>query len=591
MFTVLLVWAVIFIVTYSLGLLANSIIQHYTSYEFEVVRKDMLVYNSLSGLCLLIALLSISSIFFRVNYELLFFFSLIATGVLWNNKERIKKELSILSSLANKSYLFWLIFALPFLFLWYNSMESPVSIGDTMLYHAQTIQWSEKYKVIPGLANLHNRLAFNNQSLLAFSLFGFTFTGIQTFYCVNSFLLLLLTIKCCSDITKFYISGQIGNLLLASSILVCSYFIFGERVASPAPDITTAILILFSAILFKEIYLDKRKELLPALYMVSFALPTIKLSTVFNMVLPVFISVKEKQLFKKNHLLALVGYGTLVFLPFIARHVIMSGYLVFPFPLDLFSFDWQYYDVPRLEMMNDVITNAARITGPHQKGLDTMQMSITEWFPYWLTFRSKEYYLMNGMLPITILFTMFSFLSFKRQQLNKNYFFLLFGVYFTLAFAFWLIKAPDYRFFWGTLIASFSFFLFFPFKNKLSSNSIFKGSLVAFSLLIFLGLFANRVSGKKLKKHLLYPMTVKTVKVKKTPFQGITINVPSSKKLGGLCWNAPVPCTHSINWKLELRGEKLSDGFRLNHKKKRPKKKKVDEKKTKKGKSNKIGKK
>lgn len=465
-------------------------------------------------------------------------------------------------------------------------MENPASIGDTMLYHAQCIQWSEKYKAIPGLANLHNRLAFNNQSLLLFSLFGFTFTGIQTFYAVNSFLLLLLTVKCSADIARAYVQNNFGELLLALSLLIGSHFIFGERIASPAPDNTTAVLILFSAILFKEIYLDRKLNLLPHLYIISFALPTVKLSTVFNAILPVFLSIKEKLVFKKQHILTLVAYGLFAFGPFIARHIIMSGYLVFPFPLDLFSFDWKYEDIERLEMMNEVITNAARITGPHQKGLDTMNMSIVEWFPYWLTFRSKEYYLMNGMLPISLLFMAFSFVSFKVQQRKGNYFFTLFNVYFLLAFIFWLVKAPDYRFFWGTLVAGFSFFLFFLFLNFNTNNRLLYKVGVSFSLLVFLGLGINRFSSKKFRKHMIYPMTLKKIDVKQQDFQGIYINLPASKRLGGLCWNAPVPCTHSINRRLELRGKTITDGFRLNYKrllkkKKGAKKKGVKKKKKK----------
>jgi len=41
---------------------------------------------------------------------------------------------------------------------------------DTGLYHAQVVEWANQYAAVPGLANLHGRLAFNNVSLLFASL-------------------------------------------------------------------------------------------------------------------------------------------------------------------------------------------------------------------------------------------------------------------------------------------------------------------------------------------------------------------------------------------------------------------------------------
>lgn len=38
----------------------------------------------------------------------------------------------------------------------------PTESYDTSLYHAQAIQWIEKYGVVCGLGNLHNRLAYNS---------------------------------------------------------------------------------------------------------------------------------------------------------------------------------------------------------------------------------------------------------------------------------------------------------------------------------------------------------------------------------------------------------------------------------------------
>ena len=43
---------------------------------------------------------------------------------------------------------------------------------DTSLYHAQSIRWIEEYGVIPGLGNLHSRLAYNSASFCLSALYS-----------------------------------------------------------------------------------------------------------------------------------------------------------------------------------------------------------------------------------------------------------------------------------------------------------------------------------------------------------------------------------------------------------------------------------
>ena len=64
---------------------------------------------------------------------------------------------------------------------------------DTLGYHAQTIQWIEKYKAVPGLVHLHVRLGYQGLWFVDAALFGFSFTGNQgiTFFEFNSTILVL----------------------------------------------------------------------------------------------------------------------------------------------------------------------------------------------------------------------------------------------------------------------------------------------------------------------------------------------------------------------------------------------------------------
>ena len=67
---------------------------------------------------------------------------------------------------------------------------------DTGLYHAQSIRWIEEYGVVPGLGNLHSRLAYNSASFCLSALYSFAFLGGRSFHACAGFLAWLLAMVC-----------------------------------------------------------------------------------------------------------------------------------------------------------------------------------------------------------------------------------------------------------------------------------------------------------------------------------------------------------------------------------------------------------
>src|SRR6186997_3065669 len=57
---------------------------------------------------------------------------------------------------------------------------------DTLGYHAQTIQWIEKYKAVPGLVHLHVRFGFQGLWFVDSALFVFSFTVKEGITILNS---------------------------------------------------------------------------------------------------------------------------------------------------------------------------------------------------------------------------------------------------------------------------------------------------------------------------------------------------------------------------------------------------------------------
>ncbi len=62
---------------------------------------------------------------------------------------------------------------------------------DTGLYHAQTIRWIETFPVVPGLGNLHSRLAYNSSWLTLNALFSFAFLGGQSYHSLPGLIVLI----------------------------------------------------------------------------------------------------------------------------------------------------------------------------------------------------------------------------------------------------------------------------------------------------------------------------------------------------------------------------------------------------------------
>ena len=70
-----------------------------------------------------------------------------------------------------------------------NATHKPTNY-DTALYHAQAIHWIESYRAVPGLVNIHNRLAYNSSWLVLVASLSFAFLGLRSFHLTNSMITL-----------------------------------------------------------------------------------------------------------------------------------------------------------------------------------------------------------------------------------------------------------------------------------------------------------------------------------------------------------------------------------------------------------------
>jgi len=287
---------------------------------------------------------------------------------------------------------------------------------DSDLYHAQSIHWIETYGVVKGLANLHNRLGYNSALFPLSALFSFhwlPWAGGQSFHAVNGFLAALLCMEC---LKTFRLSkggpavneNEFAGTEPADFIRLAGlYYLFSafDEIVAPSSDCTMVILTFYIVIRYVScLSLMSRTGSTGGRggpggsgssngasdgYDGTFELALLSLLCVFNIsvklsaaglvlfaVLPAWNMLKKKEF---SNILLFLCTGFLIIAPYLLRNVILSGYLVYPFPsVDVFDFDWK---VPYGAALSD-----AREIRAWGKGLMDVAMAeapLKVWWSAW----------------------------------------------------------------------------------------------------------------------------------------------------------------------------------------------------------------
>ena len=161
--------------------------------------------------------------------------------------------------------------------------------------------------------------------------------------------------------------------------------VFRELV-SPASDYFAMLILFFVAITWAQLLEKKEASPVPyallSLYLVYAA--TVKLSAAGMLLLalyPAFLLLRQR---KWGQIACYLGLGTVIAFPWLARNVLISGWLFYPFTfLDLFDADWKiskgYADSDAAEIQ----VYAKEIFDVYQK-----DMPFGQWFPNWLRAQS-----------------------------------------------------------------------------------------------------------------------------------------------------------------------------------------------------------
>ena len=442
-----------------------------------------------------------------------------------------------------------------------NSTHRPTNY-DTALYHAQAIHWIESFRAVPGLANIHNRLAYNSSWLVLVASLSFAFLGLHSFHLTNSVITLA---------TMFYFGesfqGLIRKQITVSNIVKAILFflpiyLYASDLSSPGTDLPPALLIWVITVLILEKV--ERQGLgfdlySIAIFVLSVFAVTVKLSTLPLCGLALLMLVQ--QIWNKDWQLStiLTGTAVIILLPWLLRNIVLSGYLIFPISqIDVFSFDWKY---PlnaitgvreALLWFNRFPTNTNKYAG----------LSTTQWLPIWIHLLDRgQKILFLIALASPIGFVAYIFSGANGKLINS---FITASLINYTGIFFWLFTAPTFRFGYAYLLACIilaSVPAILKLANSINGNpTVVFLPLTIFAILFQFYILTSTAGLSTLSQRVWLPADYYPSNVQVCPIGNTTFYC--AQKLG-LCNYEAFPCIPKPQANIEMRDSRLQDGFRM----------------------------
>jgi len=555
MLITLLAWIYITFLSWMWGILFLQIIKRITKTDLLVPHFSIICMTGLSAITIIAGTLSLVMALGSLWVQ---FFFIAPCLVLFFKKNKpyffatVKKEFSNLHIVST-------ILLVACLLLILVMSTWTIVHDDTLGYHAQTIQWIEKYKAVPGLVHLHVRLGYQGLWFVDCALFSFSFTGKEGITFSNSTILLWFFIFLINRINfNFFNQGnKIYGLLWIALFMVCmsSYTQVRLTATSASPDFIATLLVLAIVyILFQRSSFDNWL----LLAFLSLAATTIKLSVapILLIVLAAFIIFIRTRKFKL--LFTLIILSAIAFLPFITRNIITSGYIVFPSTaIDITNVDWKYNAELTANEKNYITAYAKRPGVVTKEEIDEVnRLSPIEWLPRWWQNRSIAD---KTIIVLFILSVLAALLSIKKL-IQSDFRSILILLTLLAGIIFWFKNAPDPRFGLGFILGFIAVAAYVFFKEKeipIAKNVLIALLLVSTtSIVAYTGYrFINFFS----KDQLLIPLGIDKTDYKTVDCEGIKINTPVDGKDFGM---TPIPCTDLDCENFSPKGNKIADGFK-----------------------------
>lgn len=335
MLFIMINWLYVLITTFCLGYAFSRLAGKLFGYRIKSV--DGLL---MAGLGAATVYAQFFSLFYRVsllaNVVLVIFSAM--TVLFWHqDMKRLLTESFRGSSRAVK-------ILIPVLFvLWAYFTSRGYMVHDTKLYHAQSIRWIEEYGIVPGQGVVNSRFSYNSSVFSLAALYSLKFVFGQSMHAMSgwfAFLLSVTTLDIIKGVKKFRFSD------FANVAAIYYLTLITDEVLAPSSDYATMCVLFFLVIKWLRLLEQLKEEQQTAPYGLLCVLGvyalTLKLTAGLILLLlikPAYRLLKEKQW---KQILCYLLLGILTAAPWLIRGVLISGWLLYPFPaLDLFDLPWK----------------------------------------------------------------------------------------------------------------------------------------------------------------------------------------------------------------------------------------------------------
>lgn len=335
--------------------------------------------------------------------------------------------------------------AMVVLFLFFLYLFKPSTSPDSSGYHSIAIGWYEHFKVVPGLGNLHGRLAFNPASFIiaaAYSLTGLTGQSIYPLNGVMSTLFLLWIL-----VRLLRHSGAMAGYVYLFLLTLFFRPLLGYM-SSPSSDPPVLICTGYALLLLFERLLSPETITLPRIALpliIALYAPATKISAAPMLLVCGYVFLLLPSRDRKRLLLPLSAIAACIYMPWMGRNYILSGYLTYPLPFThVFHPDWQ---IPRemLEIDYDYARFSARtISNTYPDFLYLEHAPFRKWFFRLIPFQLSVGLYYEWVLMALSLFSPLFWLFHLRKKPRTRIFLYWLAVY-TCTWI-WTINSMDYRF-------------------------------------------------------------------------------------------------------------------------------------------------